>query len=93
MLYKITHSTKYNYNQPVSVCHNLVHLSPRDTANQKCEFNRLVVHPVPADRDRRVDYYGNHVELFSIQEPHKRLTVTATLVEPAGWRSVKKSSS
>ncbi len=78
MIYKITHSTKYTYTEPVSACHNYLHLGPRDSALQKCEYHRVVVHPVPADRDKCDDYFGNHVEYFSIHQPHRRLTVTAT---------------
>jgi transglutaminase-like putative cysteine protease len=59
------------------VCHNQVHLAPRDMATQQCEMFRLLIHPAPADRGRRVDYFGNHVDYFSIHEAHRGLTVTA----------------
>lgn len=78
MNYKITHTTKYNYSDPIAVCHNLVHLAPRDTTQQKCEYHRLTVQPQPSDRDRRSDYFGNQVEFFSIQEPHRRLSITSS---------------
>ena len=28
MIYRVTHTTTYRYSKPVSLCHNLVHLTP-----------------------------------------------------------------
>jgi transglutaminase-like putative cysteine protease len=78
MHYKITHSTRYTYTESVPVCHNLVHLAPRDGRLQHCEQHRLLIHPTPVSRARRLDYFGNQVDYFSIQEAHRGLTVTAT---------------
>lgn len=78
MRYSIRHTTIYTYTSPVPVCHNLVHLMPRDTAAQACREHRLVVEPQPAVRSRRRDYFGNDVEFFAIQEAHEQLSVTAT---------------
>lgn len=78
MHYKITHSTRYAYTEAVPVCHNLVHLAPRDGRSQTCEQHRLLIHPTPVSRARRKDYFGNHVDYFSIQEAHRGLTVTST---------------
>ena len=33
--------------------------------------------PSPNSRSDRVDYFGNSLTLFTIQEPHKELTVEA----------------
>ncbi|MEZ6046484.1 MAG: transglutaminase family protein [Planctomycetaceae bacterium] len=100
MKYKITHSTRYTYSQAVPVCHNLVHLAPRELANQtKSNFN-LFIHPEPASVSVRKDYFGNEVSIFSIDHPHLGLTVTAlseinvepsTIVDPektAPWEQV-----
>ncbi|QDU64438.1 Protein-glutamine gamma-glutamyltransferase [Planctomycetes bacterium Pan216] len=78
MKYKISHTTKYSYTESVPVCHNQVHLCPRDGVQQKCEEHRLLIHPMPAVRGRRLDYFGNTIDFFSIQEAHHGLTVTAT---------------
>src|SRR5579859_6754627 len=77
MRYKVTHTTTYNYSESVPVCQNEVHLTPRDLGHQTCAYNRLLIKPVPATLDRRVDYFGNHVTSFAVQEAHARLTVTA----------------
>lgn len=78
MKYKITHTTHYDYTEAVSICHNQVRLTPRDTLYQSCDFHRLEIKPT-AERDgRRNDYFGNRVDAFSIHKPHSSLTVTAT---------------
>jgi transglutaminase-like putative cysteine protease len=77
MKYKITHTTRYQYADAVPVCHNKVHLAPRKTATQECDQHRLLVHPTPADRRKRFDYFGNQVDYFAIHAAHRELTVTA----------------
>ena len=76
MRYKVNHTTKYRYAEPVPICHNLVHLAPRSMPHQLCEEYRLFITPAPASRGMRTDYFGNLVEYFSIQEAHRTLTVT-----------------
>ena len=84
MHYNIRHTTLYAYTDPVPVCHNLVHLAPRDTAAQSCREHRLVIEPLPSVRAKRRDWFGNDVEFFSIQEAHEGLSVTAmSLVDVA----------
>lgn len=78
MKYKVTHTTKYAYSQAVPVCHNLVHLAPRSLPYQvRNEFN-LLIHPEPFNVINRVDSFNNDVSYFSIDQPHRGLTVTAT---------------
>ena len=77
MYYRVTHGTKYSYSEPVSTCHNTLHLTPRESENQKCEYHRVVVHPVPVDREKGDDYFGNPVEHFSIHVHYRHLTITA----------------
>ncbi len=78
MKYKITHTTKYNYDAPVPVCHNVVYLTPRNTNVQNCSRHRLTVHPNPATQSKRTDYFGNLVSAFSVASTHKLLQITAT---------------
>lgn len=80
MKYKITHTTRYAYSEPVPVCHNQVHLAPRELDHQFCYDYALLVSPAPHDRRHRVDYFGNVVDYFSIHEPHQGLTVTASSI-------------
>lgn len=77
MKYKITHTTTYSYSESVPVCHNEVHLTPRESARQTCSYHRIAIRPQPAGTDRRLDYFGNQVTFFTIEEGHHRLSVTA----------------
>lgn len=90
MRYNIRHTTLYSYTDPIPVCHNLVHLAPRDTAAQSCREHRLVVDPFPAVRAKRRDYFGNDMEFFSIQEAHDGLSVTATSLVDVASPVLKK---
>lgn len=77
MRYRIRHTTKYAYSEPVAVCHNLVRLAPRATERQAVRSYRLVVAPEPSDLVQRDDPLGNRVDYFSIQEAHHGLSLSA----------------
>lgn len=78
MKYRVTHTTEYDYVEPVSLAHNETHLRPRDAGCQRVLAHRLEIDPVPAVVMDREDYFGNAVTYFSLERPHKRLRVTAT---------------
>jgi transglutaminase-like putative cysteine protease len=75
MKYRIAHTTTYSYRDAVSLCQNVAHLSPRTCAWQRAEPHILSITPDPAVIEERVDYFGNPVQYFTIQEPHRELTV------------------
>jgi transglutaminase-like putative cysteine protease len=75
--YRVTHLTEYTYGEPVPFCHNVARLRPRDLPRQTCLRYDLVVSPLPAFRRDRLDFFGNHVSSFSLQEPHQGLSVAA----------------
>jgi transglutaminase-like putative cysteine protease len=77
MKYQVTHTTCYRYAQPVSTCHNISRLRPRQTAQQTCHSCQLIIDPAPAVSHEWQDIYGNLLNFFSIQQPHSELTVTA----------------
>jgi transglutaminase-like putative cysteine protease len=100
MDYKITHTTVYTYTETVPICHNEVHLTPREHPRQARLASRLAVRPQPASIDTQLDYFGNHVSFFTIEVGHERLTVTASsrvrISEPAPplplatpWESIR----
>src|SRR5262249_15492945 len=76
--YTITHVTTYEYTEPVSLCQNVAHLSVRECDRQRSEPSVLSISPDPAVIEERVDYFGNTVHYFTIQEPHRELTVEAS---------------
>lgn len=77
MIYQVHHTTTYTYPGTVSVCHNAVYLRPRDSAQQRCLSYELVVLPEPGVCSQYVDFFGNAVTFFAVQEPYRTLTVTA----------------
>jgi transglutaminase-like putative cysteine protease len=77
---EIVHRTEYIYDEMVSSSYNEAHLVPRGLADQSCLVSELVIEPTPADYRERFDFFGNRTSFFSINEPHRVLTVTATSV-------------
>ena len=83
--YDVRHATTYSYSEPVPVCHNEVHLVPRDLPRQRLLATAIEIDPMPAGISTSTDYFGNQVGYFSVEEGHERLVVTATssvAVEP-----------
>ena len=77
MIYRIIHKTRYKYPYPVSVGNHIACLTPRWLPRHRCEQHELRISPRPATRTERVDYFGNQITLFTIEEPHEKLLVEA----------------
>jgi transglutaminase-like putative cysteine protease len=77
MIYHISHITNYYYSNNVSLCHNLAHLAARNCPWQTCLDHGLHFSTPPAVSSTRTDYFGNLVTFFTVQEPHKKLEITA----------------
>src|ERR1700712_1928054 len=77
MIYKILHRTTYKYKYPVSVGNHVACLKPRTLLHHQLARNELRIQPSPATRTERVDYFGNRLCYFTVQEPHKELVVEA----------------
>lgn len=80
MNYRIRHLNRYSYTQPVSLCHNLACLLPRDTLNQQVLSSRLVIQPFVEVVTERLDVFGNRLSQFSVEELHSELSVVAESV-------------
>ncbi|AMV72743.1 transglutaminase family protein [Desulfuromonas carbonis] len=78
MNYRVVHRTEYNYSEPASLCYNEARLQPRHSPRQRCLRSVLAVDPAPVDYRERVDFFGNRVAYFAIQQPYEKLVVTAT---------------
>lgn len=78
MIYQVRHQTSYVYEDSVSVSHHILRLSPRNTPSQTCRASRVSVTPKPSRYTGFTDYFGNTLTLFTLIEPHERLTVEAT---------------
>ena len=77
MKYRIVHQTTYTYSASVPICHNIVHLAPREHSRQTCRFYRLSIQPRPATIGRQTDFFGNHLTLFSLHDGHQELSLRA----------------
>ena len=76
MKYRITHSTLYDYSQPVGLCQNEARLQPRNFWRQQAHSSHFEITPTPTDYNERTDFFGNRVAYFSVQKPHTKLLVT-----------------
>lgn len=76
MRYRIQHTTRYHYGEPVSLCRNVARVTPRPSPRQRADRPFLVISPEPAVLEERVDYFGNPVCYFTVQESHRELTVS-----------------
>ena len=89
MIYRIAHRTAYKYKYPVSVGNHVACLKPRTLLNHQVARSELRIQPPPATRTERVDYFGNLLCFFTVQEPHKELVVESRseviMEENATW--------
>lgn len=76
--YRVVHRTRYTYDAPVSLSYGQSCLLPRELATQSCRSSTLDISPGPQDQRERVDFYGNRVSYFSLDQPHDELEITAT---------------
>lgn len=77
MIFDLWHKTKYSYENGASFCHNITTLKPRSFDGQKLLEYNLEITPTPTDISERLDFFGNTVTRFSIQQNHKELIVIA----------------
>jgi len=102
-MYRITHRTTYKYRYPVSVGNHVACLQPRNIPGRQFAQTQLHIHPFPVTRTERVDYFGNTLCFFTIQEPHQELIVEArsevqlveqphdVLEKPIAWEDAARS--
>jgi transglutaminase-like putative cysteine protease len=75
MIYKISHRTTYKYISPVTVGNHVACLKPRSLQQNQLVKNTLRIDPTPITLTERVDYFGNTLCFFTVQQPHKELIV------------------
>lgn len=80
MKLRVTHETRYDYTPAVETAQHLAHLRPLNTTGQQLLYHNLTVNPQPALLTEAVDVFGNVRTFFSLQIPHRQLTVTADSV-------------
>jgi len=105
MRYRVRHETVYHYGGDVAHSHQLLHLAPRDSANQICRSRTITLDPEPSTRREDVDAFGNFVTRLEYDLPHDRLQVlaeaaievslpkTAAATESTAWEEVRDALS
>ena len=100
MRYQVQHSTRYSYDDPVTLGHNQLHLMPRTFARQLCRSSRINIEPFPSTVRTWTDSFGNGVTYFVIEAPHHSLSISLladvevlhgceTPDRTCGWESVQ----
>lgn len=75
MEFEITHVTHYKYGHPAAEAYGEARLTPPNLPTQTVVSHQLVIDPeVPISG--YTDYFGNHVDFFSLPFRHKTLYVT-----------------
>ncbi|HXW35113.1 MAG TPA: alpha-E domain-containing protein [Acidimicrobiales bacterium] len=77
-IYRVRHTTTYEYEAPVEQSYNEAHLRPRDTEFQRCLHHALEVVPSVSAWSEHVDLYGNVVASFVVGGGFRVMRVTAT---------------
>ena len=77
MRYEITHTTTYEYSDPVSVSYHVLRLHPRAHAGQRCLRNELHIDPRPVVAQTHSDYFGNVVTFVTVEGAHRKWVVTS----------------
>lgn len=75
--YQISHQTRYRYSFAASLCHNQLHLRPRDALGQRLLFSTIEITPEPEYRSVGTDSFGNPTEFYSIERSHNEMTVSS----------------
>jgi len=78
MLYEVRHETRFEYEWPVAISHQLLKLRPRRCSRQNVLQSRLAITPQPGVQREWYDYYGNLVEFVTVQGAHSELVITST---------------
>lgn len=77
VVYRIEHDTRYLYGAAAPISRHTACLRPRELPRQRVHWHALRVSPEPAERVSRIDYFGNHLDQFSILGNHHELLVRA----------------
>ena len=75
MKFQVTHITRYEYQLPASLCHNLVYQVPVNHTFQQVEKVHYHIQPEPHFLVTREDFFSNKFIYFSIEEFHQNLNV------------------
>jgi transglutaminase-like putative cysteine protease len=74
--YRLSHRTSYSYANSVDSAYHLAHLRARAFRGQQILGEVAVTaEPAPSLVSRRVDHFGNHIDIYRIDQPHVRFEI------------------
>lgn len=76
MIYDVRQITTYAYTEAVPFGRHVARLLPRPWDGQRILSASLAVEPKASDVLNTEDYFGNRIRFFTLDQPHKRLSVT-----------------
>jgi transglutaminase-like putative cysteine protease len=79
-VYRVEHETRYVHAGGVSTSQHVAYLTPRTLPQQCVRWHEIEIAPAPASRSRRLDYFGNAVDQFTILTPYDELCVVGRSV-------------
>lgn len=77
MIYRVSHTTTYKYDNGVTFAHNIATIKPKTTLGQNVLNYKLEISPQPSEFSEKKDFFGNTITRFSIKDYHKELKVVA----------------
>ena len=77
MIYNIRHLTAYSYTRRVASARLVLRVTPREESGQHCTAYALNILPAPLSVKTEHDFYGNIVNIVTIDTEHKELSIEA----------------
>jgi transglutaminase-like putative cysteine protease len=78
VIYDIEHLTAYSYEAPVTSASLALRLTPRNTLTQRPLAHEVHISPEPDHATSHRDFYGNVVDLVTIDTSHTELMIRST---------------
>ncbi len=75
MIYELRQETRYVYTAAVPYSSHVARLLPVDRRGQTVRQAKLVIAPVPSERQETSDFFGNRLCHFALDHPHDSLLV------------------
>src|SRR5262249_25461051 len=72
---QLTHPTPYAYGSSVDSAQHIAHLRPRAFRGQHISAINIETNPVPALAVGHVDHFGNSIDIYRLDKPHKRFEI------------------
>lgn len=77
--YRVVHETRYDYDSPVSLSQQQLHLLPRILDGQRIVEQQVDIAPAPSWRRDGHDAFGNPVSWVFFDVPHEQLLIRSTM--------------